>query len=189
MINLIRRFFEVMNLRTKEVESELPDLTGFQRLEKAWMIRRTNGLFIRLRPSRQLAILLSLAHGTAAGVFWPLALPVMIKVTVTLLLAGSLYYYLRRYVWLISPQAIISLRLTGKNTCSIWLLTNNRVDCLIHASTFVASYMTVLCLKTDQTAWRRTVVILPDGIDTEKFRQLRVWLRWKWRDERLSQDP
>ncbi|WP_074927008.1 protein YgfX [Nitrosomonas eutropha] len=142
-----------------------------------------NALSIQLQPSRQLAMLLSLAHCTAAGVFWPLALPVVVKIMITLLLAGSLYYYLQRYARLAFPQSIMTLHLTGRNHCKIETCAGKSINTVIDASTFVAPYMTVLCLKMEQTYRYRTVVILPDSIDADSFRRLRVWLKWKWRDE------
>lgn len=63
------------------------------------------------------------------------------------------------------------------------MYTGEYMDTVIDAATFVAPYMTVLCLKTDRTFRRRTVAILPDSIDGEVFRQLRVWLRWKWKND------
>lgn len=141
-----------------------------------------NKLIIQLRPSRQLGVLLSLAHCTAAGVLWPLALPVWIKLLSTVLLSCSLYYYLRRYVWLTAPQSVMSLTLSGRNECKLKLFSGARIHTMIEASSFVAPYMTVLCLRKKQS-WRYyTVVILPDSLDIECFRQLRVWLRWKWQD-------
>ncbi len=137
-------------------------------------------LSIQLQPSKQLAILLSLAHCTAAGAFWPLALPMIVKMIIIFLLAGSLYYYLRRYAWLISAQSIVALHLTGRNQCELKTNTGSAIDTVIDASTFVAPYMTVLCLKEDQIHRYRTVVILPDGIDADSFRQLRIWLKWRW---------
>lgn len=142
-----------------------------------------SALSIQLQPSRQLAVLLSLAHCTAAGVFWPLALPVVVKIMITLLLAGSLYYYLRRYAWLAFPQSIMTLHLTGRNRCKIETCVGKSINTVIDASTFVAPYMTVLCLKIEQTYRYRTVVILPDNIDAGSFRRLRVWLKWRWQDE------
>ncbi|WP_300287863.1 protein YgfX [Nitrosomonas sp.] len=142
-----------------------------------------NALSIQLHSSRQLAVLLSLAHCTAAGVFWPLTLPVMIKIAISLVLAGSLYYYLHRYAWLVSPQSAVELHLSEKNRCKIRFLSGERINTVIDASTFVASYMTVLCLRLEHTGQYRTVVILPDGIDADSFRRLRVWLRWKWQNE------
>lgn len=141
-----------------------------------------NELSIQLQPSSRLAVLLSLAHCTAAGVFWPLALPVVTKLIITLLLAGSLYYYLRRYVWLISSRSIVALHLTGRNGCRMKTRADEYIDTVIDTSTFVAPYMTVLCLRKERTKHYYTVVILPDSIDTDSFRRLRVWLRWKWQD-------
>lgn len=140
-------------------------------------------LSIQLRPSRQLAVLLSLAHCTAAGVFWPLALPAVVKVIITLLLAGSLYYYLRRDAWLVSPQSVVTLHLTGKNRCKAEIRAKKSINTIIDASTFVAPYMTVLCLKMEQAYRYRTIVILPDSIDADSFRRLRVWLKWKWQPD------
>ncbi|MBC6962376.1 MAG: hypothetical protein DWB48_06505, partial [Nitrosomonas sp.] len=117
------------------------------------------------------------------GVFWPLALPAVTKLIITLLLAGSLYYYLRRYVWLISPRSIVALHLTGRNGCRMKTRADEYVDTVIDTSTFVALYMTVLCLRKERTKhYYYTVVILSDSIDTDSFRRLRVWLRWKWQD-------
>ena len=146
-----------------------------------------NELSIQLQSSSRLAVLLSLAHCTAAGVFWPLALPVITKLIITLMLAGSLYYYLRRYAWLTSPRSIVALHLTGKNGCRIKTRADEYIDTVIDTSTFVASYMTVLCLQKTRTRYcYYTVVILPDGIDADSFRRLRVWLRWKWQDNSYS---
>src|SRR5690606_26774323 len=111
-----------------------------------------------------------------------LALPVVVKLIITLLLAGSLYYYLRRYVWLTSPRSIVALHLMGKNSCRIKTHADEYIDTIIDTSTFVASYMTVLSLRKEQTRYYYTVVILPDSIDADSFRRLRVWLRWKWQD-------
>lgn len=139
-------------------------------------------LNIQLHASRQLAALLGLAHCAAVGAIWPTALPVLLKIGMTLLLAGSLYYNFRQFAWLNSPQAIVKLQLSGRNGCRVSLLTNDHLDCRIDGNTFVASYMVVLCLQAEHAVWRRTIIILPDAIDAEAFRRLRVWLRWKWRD-------
>jgi len=143
-------------------------------------------LSIQLQPSRQLAILLSLAHCTAAGVFWPLALPAVVKIMITLSLAVSLYYYLRRYAWLVSSQSVMALHLTGRNHCKIITRAGKSIDTVIDASTFAAPYMTVLCLQVKRPHRYRTVVILPDSIDANSFRRLRIWLKWKWQADSVS---
>jgi hypothetical protein len=40
-------------------------------------------------------------------------------------------------------------------------------------------FLTVLNLARGDDRRRISVLILPDGIDTDEFRRLRVWLRWR----------
>ncbi len=138
-------------------------------------------LRLQLHASRQLAWVMLMAHGFTLVAILPATLnyPAVITIGVILLLGSSLAYTLRRYAWLQSAQSVVSLLLTDKNTCQACLLSNDCLDCRIDASTFVAPYLTVLSLKTNHFFRRRTVVILPDSVDQELFRQLRVWLRWK----------
>lgn len=122
-----------------------------------------------------------MAHGFAAAAILPTILnyPVTITIATMLLLMSSLAHNVWRHAWLQSAQSVVSLRLTGKNACEVRLLSNNRLNYMIDAGTFVAPYLTVLSLKTNRCFQRRTIVILPDSVDRESFRQLRVWLRWK----------
>lgn len=139
-------------------------------------------LRLQLHASRQLAWVMLTAHGFTLVAILPATLnyPAVITIGVILLLGSNLAYTLRRYAWLQSKQSVVALNLAGKNTCQASLLSN---DCLEYhiddASSFVAPYLTVLSLKGARFFDRRTVVILPDSIDQEAFRQLRVWLRWK----------
>ncbi len=79
-------------------------------------------------------------------------------------------------------------------TCTLETQRRDYIACALLGSSFVAPYLTVLELKPLSTRklWQRfrtrCVVILPDGIDVEEFRQLRVLLRWKWKDARKWKD-
>jgi toxin CptA len=42
----------------------------------------------------------------------------------------------------------------------------------------VTPYLTVLNVLPQGARFSRSVVILPDSLDAESFRQLRVWLKW-----------
>lgn len=149
-------------------------------------------LIIRLKPSRRLAVVLGLAHFTAIGLLWPLALPVMIKLAGSMLLTVSLAFYVRHYAWLTSPGSVTGLELalepSDEMTCVLETQRGERIACALLGSSFVAPYLMVLELSPlePSKSWRkfftRSVVILPDGIDAEEFRQLRVLLRWKWKD-------
>ncbi|MEO8767848.1 MAG: protein YgfX [Nitrosospira sp.] len=157
-------------------------------------------LVIQLKPSMRLAVMLSLAHFSAIGLLWPLMLPATVKLTGSVILALSLFFYLRRYALLRSPESVVGLKLSDEMACTLELRSGERITCTLLGSSFVAPYLTVLELKPQKLRellqslippvspkplrrfFPRSVVILSDGIDTEKFRQLRVLLRWKWKD-------
>jgi len=152
-------------------------------------------LVVRLKPSRRLGAALSFAHFTAIGLLWPLALPVMVKLMGSMLLAASLALYVRYFALLTSPGSVRGLELglesSDQITCTLETQRGDRVACALLGSSFVTPYLTVLELKPlelrklRQRFSHRSVVILPDGIDAEEFRQLRVLLRWKWKDPRV----
>jgi toxin CptA len=145
-------------------------------------------LIIQLKPSMRLAVMLSLAHFSAIGLLWPLILPAAVKLTSSVILALSLFFYLRRYALLRSQESVMGLELSDEMACTLELRSEKRITCALLGSSFVEPYLTVLELKPLEPlkSWRRfssrSVVILPDGIDAEEFRQLRVLLRWKWKD-------
>jgi toxin CptA len=146
-------------------------------------------LVIRFKPSRRLALTLTLAHFSAIVLLWPLALPVAVKFGASMLLFGSLAVYLRCYAWLVSPGSIIGVELSDDMTCTLETHQGKRTPCTLLGSSFVAPYLAVLEFKPLEPLplWQSvfaspSIVILPDGIDPEQFRQLRVLLRWKWKD-------
>jgi toxin CptA len=165
-------------------------------------------LTVRLKPSVRLAIILGIAHFAAIGLLWPLSLPVAAKLAGGAILASSLILYLRHHIAQRSPRSVLGFELTDDMTCILETKEGN-IACAILGSTFVAPYLTVLELKPLESqeegigssgagqkgsrGWRgwwrnrkkhapRSLVILPDAIDAEAFRQLRVLLRWKWKD-------
>jgi len=155
-------------------------------------------LIVRLKPSRRLAVVLSFAHFIAIGLLWPLTLPIMVKVAGSAMLAASLVLYIRYYALLTSLGSVRGLELTLDSTdamtCTLETQRGDYIACALLGNSFVAPYLTVLELKPLSTRklWQRfrtrSVVILPDGIDVEEFRQLRVLLRWKWKDARKWKD-
>jgi toxin CptA len=125
-------------------------------------------------------------------------MPPSVKLTGSALLVISLVFYLRRYALLRSPGSVSSLEVTDEMVCTLNTREGGQIACTLLGSSFVAPYLTVLDLnplKIDKTGasprqlsqyfyFSRSVVILPDGINPEEFRQLRVLLRWKWRNQR-----
>ncbi|WP_394807390.1 protein YgfX [Nitrosomonas sp.] len=143
-----------------------------------------DALYIHRKHSYRLATILSLAHLATAGLLWLLELHLGIKTIVTVVLVLSLIYYLRQDALLTANDAVVVLVLSDEMQCTLTTRSDELIVCSILGSTFVAPYLTVLNLQPVGKFFTCSVVILPDSIDAEEFRQLRVWLRWKWRNNK-----
>ena len=143
-------------------------------------LTRNKSLLVRLKPSLTLTCLLILVHGIAAILVSLLTLTPGIKLVVTVLLIGSFIFYVRKDAQLISRNAVVKIEPFGKSGCYLTTRSGSRMACQISGDTFVASYLTVLILKQEMKLLPLSVVILPDSADPEEFRQLRIWLRWKY---------
>ncbi len=139
-------------------------------------------LSVRLKSSTHLAAILNSAHIIAAVLLWPLALPIGIKLAGVVIMVMSLIYYLRHDALLSASTAVVAFELSDTMQCTLETRSGKSIICTILVSTFVAPYLTVVNLQPLDQFFARSVVILPDSIDAEEFRRLRVLLRWKWKD-------
>lgn len=141
-------------------------------------------LSIHLKPSYRLVGILILTHCLAALILWLLALPWLMQMILSIMLATSLIYYLRKDACLSADNAIVTLAFSSEIPCTVTTRCGESVTCDVLPNTFVAPYLTVLDLKPTGKFLTCSVVILSDSIDAEEFRQLRVWLRWKWQNKK-----
>lgn len=133
---------------------------------------------INLRPSRQLALVLGLAHTAAAGACLLPDLPPPVGAALVVGLAASCVCAVRSRALLYAADSIIALRFEegGK----LWVRTAGEgwSAATLHDSTFVNPWFTVLSVATGTSRSARHAVILTDSVNAENFRKLRVWLRW-----------
>jgi len=116
-------------------------------------------------------------HGATIMALFPLAFPVWAKMALTFLVLLSLGYHLRREAWLSAPSATVAMMLEGTQ---VVVTTRGGKQWLgqILRDSLVTPYLTVLNVLPQGARFARSVVILPDSMDAESFRQLRVWLKW-----------
>ena len=138
-------------------------------------------LNIRLKPSGYLTLLLSAAHTIAIGLVLALPLPIGLKLVTTLVFCVSLVFYLKRNAWLAAPNSIIALEIMEDCACAIETHSGKRLDCILLPTSYVSASLTILNLRADGEMLARHIVILPDSINPEDFRKLRVLLRWKFK--------
>jgi toxin CptA len=132
---------------------------------------------IEFKSSWYLAALLAAVHLVAIIVLVPLALPTWARIGLMLALAANLAYLLYRDIMPGLPSSCAGLVL-GKEGLGLLTRAGTRLPCRVLNSTMVTPAVTVINVMPPGARSARSVVILPDGLDGEAFRQLRVWLKW-----------
>ncbi len=130
-----------------------------------------------LHPSNYLAAILIAAHGVALAALLALPLPLWAQLVLTMLLLASLLRYLRRDAWLSAPSSAIALLLEGDRI----VLTTRSGDLWsgqLLRDSLGTPLLTILNVLPQGAHFARSVIILPDSLDAESFRQLRVLLKW-----------
>jgi toxin CptA len=138
-------------------------------------------LTVTLRFSFMLAALLLFMHGVAIGSIWLVPVASAAKIAATICLVLSLLYAWRHSVLRRGVKAIQAMRWQGENEFFVQGGDGLWQEVELLPSSFVSAYLVVLNLRMAEERLARYVVILPDGIEAEQFRQLRVNLRWKYR--------
>ena len=129
---------------------------------------------LSLRRSRRLTVLLAAAHASAAAAalclspHWRLMLFLL---TAILISAGL---SLRR---LGSPDRICRLTLKDDGQLVFSRADGSTGEARLHPQTTVMAFLCVLLLRVRDRV--EALVLLPDALDAEDFRQLRLWLRWR----------
>lgn len=129
-----------------------------------------------LQPSRYLAVMLGVAHAACLAMLPLLALPLWAGLLLAVLLLSSLCYHVWRDAWLHAPDSCLALVM--KESDVVLLLRDGRRQHgrVVHG--MVTPLLTVLSILPQDARMPRSLVVLPDGMSAEAYRQLRVWLRW-----------
>ena len=136
-------------------------------------------LTITVGPSRRLAGLLVGMHAFAATLFWLVPLSHWLAVLLMPVLLGSAWHALRSDGFRTLPHSLMALRLDEDCRCEFQTRTGTWHEAVLLGSSFVAPYLTVLNLKPAGARRVKHLVILPDAVNAEDFRRLRMWLKWR----------
>jgi toxin CptA len=131
-----------------------------------------------LAPSRLLAALLVGMHGLCALLVVLMPLASTLRLTLLMIIAASLAYHLLRDVLQRLPASVSGLHLATDGTFSVRLRQSDWVPAEVLGTSFVQPWLTVLNLKLERGRFMHPVVLLPDALNHDDFRRLRVWLKW-----------
>ena len=139
-------------------------------------------VFIELRRSVLLVLLLVLFHGTAIACIQAIPAGALPRGLLSALIAISAWASLR-------PTAIKGLRLCAHDRvegvfsgghCEV-------LNVLLETTVFVG--LIVLRIRVGEGRRKRTLCLLPDQMSAEQFRMLRLWLRWHSNDTKQPAEP
>lgn len=150
---------------------------------------------LNFKSSIQLSALIVGVSFGACCILIPLTLFWQIKLLLSLVILGSASYAVCCDGLLLLPWSCVALSVNVKNQLQLIRKDGKVLDVVVQENSVVTPYLTVLNCKLsnsdqlDDMQWmtRRllqlnltqlSVTILPDALDSESYRQLRVWLRW-----------
>ena len=136
-------------------------------------------LKIDIKASGVLAAILGSVHIFSLVLLWAVPLPFWAKLVFSAILMGSAIYSIKRNALLAFQKSIIALQLHSDCKCEIQKREGGWVEAELLGTSFVAPYLTLLNFKLPGKRFTQHIVILPDAVDSELFRQLRVLLKWK----------
>ena len=137
----------------------------------------------KFHPSLYLALMLCCVHGAVLATLPLLALPAWSRLLLAGLVLLSLVYRLWRDACLRAPDSCREL-LLQEGGAVLTLRNGKLLRGAVAQDSLVTPYLTVLIITLPSRHVRRGVTVLPDSLDGEAFRQLRLWLKWKRQEER-----
>ena len=129
------------------------------------------------KPSRILISLLSAGHLGAVLVLIPLDLPLLVKLLIAAVLAVSLWVALRKQPGSVAEGGVRSLIWQADGQWLLETADGEQWPATLHQSTYVHPWMVVLNFRQEGKPGLLSVVLAPDSLDAETFRELRVRLK------------
>ena len=136
-------------------------------------------LHISLNPSRLLAFILIVAHVCAIGLILTIGLPQWVTLAAAVGLVIQCMIVVYREALLRGGKPIIALEVTSDHGINIKTRRGGWQEGEVLGSTYVTPYLTIMNLRLSGERLARHVTLLPDSLDGDDFRRLRVWLKWK----------
>lgn len=136
-------------------------------------------LRLPLQPSRYLAIGLALGHLLAVACVLAVPIPWWLRGVLVVLIILSFIHLLLRDVLQRMPTSIIELECDREGGALFKTRSGLTYEARVLGSSFVAANLTIVLLKPYARRGVRAVLVLPDTLAPELFRQLRVWLKWR----------
>ena len=128
-------------------------------------------------PSRQLELCILFGHSVAVITLFFVPIPEIAFCLLLVILLWSAAYFVLRDARLILPNSNVAISLEGSR---IVLFNRNGEELVgtLLPSSLIMPQIVILNIALPNCLCRQNVVLMPDSMDAELFRQLRVILKW-----------
>lgn len=138
---------------------------------------------INFKPSILFTVLITLMSLVMCGILILLPLAWQIKWLLVVVILLLVIYSVCARGLLLLPWSLSELSINVKNELQLTCRDGAKFVAMVCADSVVTPYLTIVHVQPQQLNFIRQllfshVVILPDMVDAECYRQLRVWLRW-----------
>jgi hypothetical protein len=130
-----------------------------------------------VKPSLRFVVLLILLHVIVTIVVCVTAMPLPVKLVMSLLIFLSLFYYLARDVLLLLPHSWRGISL-NQNSVTVIARDGSSLLGQVANNTVVSPYFVVLRVRLEGHRLLVSRVIFPDALSADEFRELCVRLRF-----------
>ena len=143
------------------------------------MINKTpnRNLSISIHVSLQKWLLVLVPHFISFIVAFSLVhVSILLSIVLILTIAYSTYYFLRLHIWLGSNKSVKSIYQDSRNNWYLITVTNDEKSVCLMPESFNSNYLITLNY-VDINKIKYAVIVTPDSVPKELFRQLKVNLR------------
>lgn len=138
-----------------------------------------NPIVLDLHPAYMLTILLVTVAIAACGIIFFMPISLLIKLFALILVLVYTLFFIAQDALLLLPWSYCRLEINAQDELLITRKDGVTMPVDLLPNSFVAAYLTVLNVNICGSRWRRSLILTPDRLDAQAFRQLRVWLRWR----------
>lgn len=146
-------------------------------------------LRLALSPSPLLGWLLAGLHGIALGLALAMPLPAWARAVLGAAIVASAVHAILLHALNRLRHSLVELEISDDCRVAVFDRDGEEHAVELLPSSVVTPWLTLLNLRQAPRRWPRTLLIVPDRVDAEPYRRLRVLLRWRCRQAGVEQTP
>ncbi len=130
---------------------------------------------ISLKPSARLTVFFIAMYGCVTWSIWSSFAPWWLKILSTSICICSFIFVMRQYVWLSTSSAVVKVMLKPDERWELVRRSGLVEAVALQGDTIIAPFGIILNFKKERS--NTSILICPDSVAGEQFRQLCVQLR------------